>query len=96
MDTDFSMPTKKLFGRKPGGTMKYGSDGFEGCGFGAALLVASLISALESAREILMDWLMETFLLESATERSCNELPTYKIPDQQNPPYEIKPDRPKR
>lgn len=96
MNTDFSMPTKKLFGRKPGGTIKYGSDGLEGCVLAAAMLAVSLTSPLELAREMLMELLMETFLLELATERSCDELPTYKSPDQQDPPYEIKSDRPKR
>ncbi len=75
--------------------MKYGSDGLDGCVLAAVLLAVSLTSPLELAREMLMELLMETFLLELATERSCDELPTYKSPYQQDPPYEMKSDRPK-
>lgn len=41
-----SIPTKKVFGRKPGGTIKYGSEDLDGCESDVAV-AASLRSGFE-------------------------------------------------
>lgn len=64
--------------------MKYGSEGFEGCDL-VELCAASLRSALELVTERLMELFMDGLLLEFAAERSCDELPTYRSPNQQDP-----------
>lgn len=70
--TYFSIPTKKVLGRKPGGTMKYGSMGFEG-----RTSRVSLAVSLRSFLELLLSRLMLPIArLELLAARLCDELPT--------------------